>query len=248
MERLQRLENLRKKRERRQRDGMSSCECGSGSSELDAAMRARRQSFEEEQKYDPIMMTPLQPITFKFKRPNGKIIRFNVDSLCDYLLATGDFNDPESRLPFLDEDLQRLDELAAKLGLGKASTLEAKNDAQRYAEMRLRRDGLVGLERCVGELIIEIMAVVEGEACDEDEGQMRLIASLFPMFGDLYQQLCFLDAEVAKHTLLQYIEYIQGPPNKPTVDAYGFKPIVLSYLRGLARGDNGGFGGHGYGY
>ena len=84
MERLQRLENLRKKRERRQRDGMSSCEC------------ARRQSFEEEQKYDPIMMTPLQPITFKFKRPNGKIIRFNVDSLCDYLLATGDFNDPES--------------------------------------------------------------------------------------------------------------------------------------------------------
>ena len=51
---------------------------------------------EAEQEYDPIMLMPLETVTFPFKRPNGKIVRFNVGSLCDFLLATGDFHDPES--------------------------------------------------------------------------------------------------------------------------------------------------------
>jgi hypothetical protein len=34
-----------------------------------------------------------------------------VETLVDYILATGDFTDPETRLPFTDKDLKEIDEL-----------------------------------------------------------------------------------------------------------------------------------------
>ncbi len=61
---------------------------------------------------DPIMLAPIgKKKTFKFSRPNGTQIQFNVDSLIDYLLTTGDFHDPETRIPFSDEDLRGIDNI-----------------------------------------------------------------------------------------------------------------------------------------
>ena len=36
---------------------------------------------------------------------------FNIESLVDFILATGDFSDPETRLPFSDQDLLEIDAL-----------------------------------------------------------------------------------------------------------------------------------------
>jgi hypothetical protein len=35
---------------------------------------------------------------------------FNVESLVDFILASGDFSDPETRIPFSDDDLRDIDE------------------------------------------------------------------------------------------------------------------------------------------
>ena len=59
--------------------------------------------------FDPIMREPLGKHIYTFVRPNGSCAKFNVESLVDYLLASGDFSDPESRLPFSDEDLKTID-------------------------------------------------------------------------------------------------------------------------------------------
>lgn len=66
---------------------------------------------------DPIMLTviPRNARTFKFSRPNGTVVQFNVATLVDYLLATGDFTDPETRIPFTDKDLQDIDALVRQL-------------------------------------------------------------------------------------------------------------------------------------
>jgi hypothetical protein len=37
-------------------------------------------------------------------------VLYNVDSLVDYFLATGDFSEPETRLEFSDRDLKALDQ------------------------------------------------------------------------------------------------------------------------------------------
>jgi hypothetical protein len=62
---------------------------------------------------DPIMRTPLGKNVFTFIRPNGSFTRFNVDTLVDYMLETGDFTDPSSRLSFSDDDLKTIDGLVS---------------------------------------------------------------------------------------------------------------------------------------
>jgi hypothetical protein len=60
---------------------------------------------------DPIMRIPIGQDCFTFVRPNGTRSRFNIESLIDYMLASGDFCDPESRLPFQDDDLREIDKI-----------------------------------------------------------------------------------------------------------------------------------------
>ncbi len=65
---------------------------------------------------DPIMMVPIgKKNCFKFVRPNGTVVRFNIESLVDYLIASGDFNDPETRIPFSDADLTEIDAIVRVL-------------------------------------------------------------------------------------------------------------------------------------
>ena len=45
-----------------------------------------------------------------------------------------------------------------------------------------------GLERCAGELVTEMLQLVEEEE-DAEEGQMRLVLALFPLLSDLYRQM-----------------------------------------------------------
>lgn len=53
----------------------------------------------------------LHLIYFKILQLLGSAIVFNVESLVDFILATGDFSDPETRLPFSDQDLTEIDAL-----------------------------------------------------------------------------------------------------------------------------------------
>ena len=79
-------------------------------------------------------------------------------------------------------------------GLQKPSVLQAKNNIASYSEAKFRRDALLGnintvelmnmsklincvwfiaIERCAGEVITEILEVVENY--DPDEAQMQLV-------------------------------------------------------------------------
>ncbi len=67
---------------------------------------------------DPIMFSKIEKKNvFTFTRPNGTMIRFNIESLVDYLLVSGDFTDPETRLPFSDDDLREIDETVSHTSL-----------------------------------------------------------------------------------------------------------------------------------
>ena len=60
----------------------------------------------------------------------------------DFILATGDFTDPETRLPFSDDDLQQIDLMAKKAGLIKQSVYETKQNPRAFDDFKFRRDAL----------------------------------------------------------------------------------------------------------
>jgi len=70
----------------------------------------RHQYAKKVNKLDPIMFTTLKKNVYKFYRPNGTYVAFNVDTLVDYMLTTGDFSDPETRIPFSDDNLHDIDQ------------------------------------------------------------------------------------------------------------------------------------------
>ncbi|TFJ80433.1 hypothetical protein NSK_008174 [Nannochloropsis salina CCMP1776] len=206
---------------------------------------------------DPILLTALatpsssssahrDPI-FRYQRPNGSAVSYRVSSLVDYLLATGKFEEPETRLPFTDADLKTLDSLARRAYLGRKSVWEAKyRGREQYTEMNFRRDALMGLERCAGELVTEMLLLVE-ESDEPEEAEMRLALTLFPLLTDLYRQMLEGEGdsgqggkgEWARQCLGHWQEFMRGPPNCRTPDRFGLLSIILGFLAQLKRGDGG---------
>ncbi|KDO32873.1 hypothetical protein SPRG_02565 [Saprolegnia parasitica CBS 223.65] len=183
---------------------------------------------------DPIMLTELGPHTFRFVRPNGTIVVYNIESLVQYILATGDFSEPETRLPFPDAMLAQLDAEAKAAGLELGSVAAAKQDKAAFEQLKIKRDGLLGLERCAGEVVTEMLEVIEDD--DGEEGEMRLVMEIFPNFADLYSQLKMNDAAYAAQCHKHFVEYLQGPPNRPTIDESGLYHIVLDFMAQTAAG------------
>lgn len=182
-------------------------------------------------------MGPLKKETFNFFRPNGSYVAFNVDSLVRYILATGDFSDPETRIPFSDEDLDRIDRLARDEGLGLSSVLKARHDPHAFNDLKFRRDALLGLERCAGEIVTDILVVVE--TCDPDEAQMRLLLREFPAFSDLYRQMSDADSEYAQNSMRHWKLYLKGPPNNPNEDDFGLLQFTLQFMDTLVSSSSG---------
>lgn len=112
---------------------------------LSSKKRKLAESTSSINKLDPIMLEPIKENPFFFLRPNGTVVAFNIDSLIDYLLHSGEFHDPETRIPFSDSDLKRMDQLATVSGLKKSSVFDAKMRApQLYSDMKFRRDAILG--------------------------------------------------------------------------------------------------------
>lgn len=207
-------------------DGAKRPACGKG--------KRRRAAISQPEVLDPILLTELGPHKYKFVRPNGTAVLYNAGSLVDYILKTGDFTEPETRLEFSDAELRALDAVAAEAGLGKPSVLEAKQHPETYAERRTRRDAVVGVERCAGEVVSEMLAVVE--QCEPEEGEMCLVMNLFPSFSDLYRQMADVDAEYSRQCIDHYRAFLRGPPNRPTRDRHGFLSTVITFLEQVENG------------
>lgn len=186
-------------------------------------------SDSREQLRDPITLEPLGENVFTFVRQNGTLAQFNLGSLVDYFLTSGDFREPEARIPVCDEDLKRMDEQTAAAGLHKESVFEAKQKPEVYREKHQRQEMITGLDRLVGD-VISTMINTTIENGTADDGQIRLLLELFPQFQDWFGQLSCSDPAFAQQCLSQYVSLVEGPPNRPIKDKTGLKPVVLRFL------------------
>ena len=136
---------------------------------------------------DPITLEDLGQHQYVFVRPGGSTQAYNVESLVDYILSTGTFLEPVSRIAFNHDELVRLDELILRAGLVRASLVEARKDTTTYVSQKQAQNLSLGIDRMVGDIVVKMMAVVESP--DSEDGQMELVVNLFPEFEIFFQQV-----------------------------------------------------------
>jgi len=204
----------------------------SSSSSLSSSLEKKYSSNHIKQsinKLDPIMLTSIKKKhSWRYTRPNGNHVLFNLDSLIDFMHSTGDFTDPETRIPFSDDDLEEIDKLAIKAKLGRRSVLQAKRNPQAYVDLKFRRDALQGLDRLAGEVVTDILRIIE--TCDPEEAQMRLLIRELPLFSDYFHQISDADTPYARQCMKHYKSFLLGPPNRPNDDPYGLIDLVVHFL------------------
>lgn len=184
--------------------------------------------------YDPILLCDLPKDSrylFNFTRPNGMTVVYNVESLIDYMLSTGDFREPETRICFADHDLEKIDAMRESLGLRKQSVVSAKNDTAKWADVKFKRDAITGLERCLGDTVVGLVRAIENP--NPFSAETALVMRLFPEFEDYFSQLRAADAAYATMCADDYCDFIKGPPNNRTNDPHGLVKVVTSFIRRL---------------
>ena len=185
---------------------------------------------------DPITRAPLGKHVFEFYRPNGSKVRYDARTLAEYILSTGDFLEPVSRVRFSEKDLQRLDYTVKCAGFKLASVCEAFQHPERYDEKAIARNALLGLERCIGEIVHEMLSLIDAVNAmnaDPESAESNLVGNMFPVFSHYLDLLKGMDASYANQCLEQYITFVNGPPNKPTSNFMGFREHVIRFFEHL---------------
>lgn len=230
--RREKMENIRLEKKRKNEE----TECEDSARQNTSSPTASKSKRVKLNTIDPIMLEPIgkKKQCFKFARPNGSVVRFNIESLVDYLLSAGEFCDPVTRIPFSDSDLTEMDAIARKAGLQKPSVLEAKRNTSAYTEAKFRRDALLALERCAGEVVTDILEIIE--TYDPDDAQMQLVMREFPAFLDYYRQLREADPAYASKCNAHWRLFLQGPPNRPNRDECGLINVAVHFFRSCDQG------------
>ncbi|CAM9566614.1 unnamed protein product, partial [Heterosigma akashiwo] len=76
----------------------------------------RKPGFEKYVCRDPITLESYGPHTFEFTT-GSYTVRYNIESLVNYILCSKELKEPTTRQPFTDADLARMDHLAEAAGL-----------------------------------------------------------------------------------------------------------------------------------
>lgn len=175
---------------------------------------------------DPILLTKIRSnsITYTHLRKNGSTQKFRASSLIDYMLTSNHFSDPETCVAFTNEQLAELDRIGAPLG--RESVLAAKlrgGDEQ----AKQKQDAFSGVEQFAGEQVTEMLRVIETTRRSKaQKGEMHLVLHVFPRFRHYIQLMFDLNKEETMLVLQQYQVFINGPPNRPTVDK---SQVLLQY-------------------
>jgi hypothetical protein len=165
-----------------------------------------------------------------YRRPNGLEVEYSIDSLADYLLCSGHFVEPETRLPFSDTDLARLDGQIKQNKLVKPSVLEAKLFRD-WEGQHFRDTALQGLDRIIGEIMTRLLEMIEAPEPIPNM-QMHLLNELHTV-ADYYTQMRSVDRANAETCLEMHLQYLRGPKNKPTTDRHGLLRMTSDFFRAI---------------
>jgi hypothetical protein len=164
--------------------------------------------------------------------PSGACIHYNLPSFVRYLTATQDFTDPVTRLPLQIDDVERIHQKVLSSGLRLPNVLELYQQPK-LQELELNRhSNLQSIEACLGELVTDMLKLIERRRTSPREEQEYRLLIIFSEFEIPFHEFKSLNLEAAYHALAAWISFLRGPPKKPTCDSSALLPQAVAYLKG----------------
>jgi hypothetical protein len=184
---------------------------------------------------DPITLEPLCEPKYSFTcAVGGKVIEYNLGSFVEYLLSTGDFRDPITRTELSAEEIESLDNRVLSENLNYPTLMDKFNDKAAADVTENEINVIRGLESCIGEVIVDILRIIE-EPTKTASYQLQI---LFSELDLPFQEMKTLSLEAAYQALLTWIMFLKGPPKKPTKDIYGRLNYAITYLNSQWTADD----------
>jgi hypothetical protein len=187
---------------------------------------------------DPITLEGLGENTFSFVTPHGNAIKYNIESLVEYITSSGDFRDPVTRFPLSPEDILNIDQqIAADESCLHLSSLKSiRENAHFYCIEKQKKEECQNLETCLGEMIVDMLDIIESPTMGPktaELAEMRMFM-LFSEFDSPFKLLKSLDVEQARHSLLCWLVFLRGPVKRPTKvrGPRGIMNTALVFLEG----------------
>jgi hypothetical protein len=133
---------------------------------------------------DPITQEPPEPPIYRHVSDRGHVTAFNAPTLLQYIVATGNFEHPETRTPFTRNELSRI----SRDSKSSVSLPLERTRLEREKLQRQERNGLVEyLGNAVGELVAFFVGLSEkGCTTSRDHAYGWMFAS---GFVDLFESL-----------------------------------------------------------
>jgi hypothetical protein len=183
---------------------------------------------------DPLSLEPLGSTTFLFRHHQA----YNVDTLFQYIVSSGVFQDPTTRIEYTDGELGEIDALYRSAGGAFPRTLvqvRAEN-AGVYAEEKLRASAVDGVENILDGVVAQMRdtvsgAPINGRKKDAYARHLYLVSQVFPQFDHTLGQLFELAPETALRCLKIYTAQVKGPAQRPTKNPHKLLRGVLEFLQ-----------------
>lgn len=184
---------------------------------------------------DPITLGPLEEPVYTYQTPCGRQVRYGLVPLVQYLLRTGEMRDPVTRYTLSTGDLAAIDRAVAEASSPAVRTLASVKEAAGNSEFYLRQSQsdctVRGLEACLGEIIVEILAQVETVAAYASRQRAEMqISVLFTEFDAPFAELKRLDLESAYHAHRRWVVFLRGPARRPTANPMGILDFAIRLL------------------
>lgn len=177
----------------------------------------------------PISMEPIRYPCFPFKpKASSHFIYYNLESLIDYLLQTGDFRDPKTREPYLDQVLQSIDDYKKRVGIKSKSVLLASQNRSIYKKKKDHEDDIMVLERCIDEVVASITTIMESTM--DDNPLVILNSYHFPTYLRYYKRLFTLCKFSAKNKIENTIIIIIDRAERNLCRVSGIEDFILQFM------------------
>jgi hypothetical protein len=138
--------------------------------------------------------------------------------------------DPVTRCKYSHKDIERLDETALAAGISCTSLVTAIEKKEIYESMKLRYYEIKGLEACLGEIIVEMLNIIEKSdhrSRREDDVNLTI---LFTEFCAPFNELKKISVEEAYQSLSSWKLFLSGPSKKPNRNKSGLLQHTLDFL------------------